>query len=516
VKRISQGLLVSRRAGYPVLVSDYVRTAIESVRIRGFRSIANLELEKLPSLLVFFGPNGSGKSNVLRAVRLLLRAVGWAAELPLDRANAISLSHQDAAEHLDLHPEDFRRGETEIRISLTIVLGDRARERILPAPDSLSEGEPIRIDGVFQAIAPDAIRFYCDRAQVGPLSLGASKDAQVVALRAQLAQNDVQIQQMRAALEQSRLQETMNVANRAVFQNQARQQARALDNLERTADSLRAQLGETELLAERIRKSFLATGLLQASDVYRQPDGNVEAGLFVRFLSRDTNDYASITRLGHRLRDAGLFSWATAQGPIALRPAEGPDGKQILIMHPTAGELPLSSLGSGEQQLILMLADRVVTPNPLSQLEEPEAHLHIDLMRPLARVLQSSVVQEGSARPDVDQLWIATHHHLFAISEEYFDTRLEHGETKVTRKPRAMAAVHFYEPGPLWEALRSLLKSGLDPKEVLFRRRSGEPVTAGEIQASEASADRTLFNEWATFASEQVVLSMKASAQKTA
>ena len=160
-----------------------------------------------------------------------------------------------------------------------------------------------------------------------------------------------------------------------------------------------------------------------------------------------------------------------------------------------------------------MLADRVVTPNPVSQLEEPEAHLHIDLMRPLAKVLQNSVARDNGAKPDVDQLWIATHHHLFAISEEYFDTRLENGETKVTRKPRATAAVHFYEPGPLWDALRSLLKSGLDPKTVLFRRSGGEPVTAAEIVASEESADRSLFNEWTAFASEQVGLSMKASPQ---
>jgi hypothetical protein len=498
-------------------VPTYVRTAIESVRIRGFRSIANLELEALPPLLVFFGPNGSGKSNILRAVRLLLRAVGWATELPLDRADAISLNFRDAAEQLNLRPEDFRRGETEIRISLTISLGDRARERILPPGDALPAGELVRIDGVFQAVGPDALRFYCDRAQVGSLSLGVSQDARVVSIRAQLAQNEIQLQQMSAALEQSRAQETLSPANRALFHNQAVQQARALDNLERAADTLRVQLGEGELLAERIRRSFLAAGLLQASDVYRQPDGKIEEGLFARFLSRETRDYASITRLGERLRDAGLFSWAAVNGstlPITLRPAEGPEGKQILIMHPTAGELPLSSLGSGEQQLILMLADRVVTPNPVSQLEEPEAHLHIDLMRPLARVLHSSVVEDGTARPDVDQLWIATHHHLFAISEEFFDTRLENGETKVARKPRAMAATHFYEPGPLWDALKSLLDSGLDRGAVLFRRRSGDPVTVGEIEESERSAERSLFNEWAAFASEQVVLSMKANPQK--
>ena len=44
---------------------------IESLRVRGFRSLADIELSVLPPAAVLIGPNGSGKSNVLRFLDLL-------------------------------------------------------------------------------------------------------------------------------------------------------------------------------------------------------------------------------------------------------------------------------------------------------------------------------------------------------------------------------------------------------------------------------------------------------------
>lgn len=49
---------------------------IESIRIQGFRSLADVELTNLPDAAVLIGPNGSGKSNVflfLEMVRQMLR-----------------------------------------------------------------------------------------------------------------------------------------------------------------------------------------------------------------------------------------------------------------------------------------------------------------------------------------------------------------------------------------------------------------------------------------------------------
>jgi hypothetical protein len=96
---------------------------------------------------------------------------------------------------------------------------------------------------------------------------------------------------------------------------------------------------------------------------------------------------------------------------------------------------PLGNLGSGEQQVVYMLAQRVITPFPIAHVEEPQAHLHTSLMEPFARVLHESVTGDGGT-PDVDQLWIATHHHHFALALQYFDVQLVNGATTVTRRPR--------------------------------------------------------------------------------
>ncbi len=49
---------------------------IESVRIRGFRSLADIELSELPMATVLIGANGSGKSNFVRFFELLTWMLG--------------------------------------------------------------------------------------------------------------------------------------------------------------------------------------------------------------------------------------------------------------------------------------------------------------------------------------------------------------------------------------------------------------------------------------------------------
>ena len=49
---------------------------IESVRIRGFRSLADVKLSELPRAAVLIGANGSGKSNFVRFFELLTWMLG--------------------------------------------------------------------------------------------------------------------------------------------------------------------------------------------------------------------------------------------------------------------------------------------------------------------------------------------------------------------------------------------------------------------------------------------------------
>ena len=52
---------------------DPLMNAIESVHVRGFRSLADFRVADLPNVTVMIGPNGSGKSNFLRFFEMM----GW-------------------------------------------------------------------------------------------------------------------------------------------------------------------------------------------------------------------------------------------------------------------------------------------------------------------------------------------------------------------------------------------------------------------------------------------------------
>ena len=54
-------------------MDDRLHARIESIRIRGFRSLADVKVTDLPPVAVLIGANGSGKSNVMRFFQM----VGW-------------------------------------------------------------------------------------------------------------------------------------------------------------------------------------------------------------------------------------------------------------------------------------------------------------------------------------------------------------------------------------------------------------------------------------------------------
>jgi hypothetical protein len=262
------------------------------------------------------------------------------------------------------------------------------------------------------------------------------------------------------------------------------------------------------LIAERIRRVLLPD-LLQTTGAYRVPGGleDPQLALYQAYLSEIPAERLATQRLGLRLARAGLFGANLSEVLLAPVDARTYGEKQIRLRHTTHGELALRNLGSGEQQLVLMLGRQVITPFPIAQIEEPEAHLHKTLMEPLARILRESVLGDGGT-PDVDQLWMATHHHLFAIADEFFDVALdERGSTQVVRRKRDEAVKHFYEPSPYWDTLRGLVASGMSPDTVVSIDAAGQPVRARDVLAS-IDGDRRIANEFVEAATQAFVLSL--------
>ena len=500
-------------------MNGYQRTAIRRLSIQGLRSIRSLELTDIPDLVVLHGRNGAGKSNLLLAAQLVLKAAAIPGELPVGLDKARSLSLEQADRSLGLRSADFHFGVLpQIRIALDVDLGTKAAE-IVRAPKDLALGR-LSMELVVQLASDGELRYWFERADVaGAILLGPEKDPlkqglrqQLESTRAQLAQEAAEMAQQEATLAalDAQAPSAQREAQRAQIAEDIRGRWQYQSNLEKQLRTVESHLGEAGLLAERIRGT-LVPRLLQVSPAYRVPGGadDPEAALFRAFLSDDRLEREATRRLSRRLASAGLFG--DGVDAIALLPVNNSryGERQILFTHPTHGELPLRNLGSGEQQVVYLLAQRVITPFPIAHVEEPEAHLHTSLMGPFARVLRESVAGEGGT-PDVDQLWIATHHHQFALSPEYFDVKIVDGATVVTREPRAKAARHFYEPGPIWEALRQLATSAKEKSAVVFRDENGQPVTAAQILDSiEKDPEQRLANTYAQAMTESMVLAMR-------
>ena len=111
--------------------SDGVTTAgrIESVHIKGFRSLADVKLDNMPNPMVLLGANGSGKSNVLRFFEMLKEMLhGRLAPFILRQGGADDqlLGGQRQTKQLDTVVW-FRTGlgVSELSFTLTPASGDR-------------------------------------------------------------------------------------------------------------------------------------------------------------------------------------------------------------------------------------------------------------------------------------------------------------------------------------------------------------------------------------------------------
>lgn len=162
---------------------------------------------------------------------------------------------------------------------------------------------------------------------------------------------------------------------------------------------------------------------------------NLKKALFYAYLSSDLQQKRRLEAIRKILSEP---PFALGLLDVALNPDT--DTIDIGFVR-SDGRLPIESLGSGFQQLLLVLGQVFLNDSPLVALEEPEMNLSPQYQQHLLTALRRLMQDPAIA---LDQLFISTHSPYFEFAENFYDVTLDkQGHTQIVRATPREHARHF-------------------------------------------------------------------------
>lgn len=424
---------------------------IESLWVKGFRSLRDVRMDGLGAFNVLYGPNGSGKSNILEAIRVLrglaAAALGEVAgnAVVRDREPASRALEQGIIQRRDLCARDPSR---------RIVFGARIRDMVSPTESPAT--------GVLD-VSELTIEVTFDWSIESEPKLGLSRFlAGVEDVRAFFNIALPEGASPEQSIDQKKRLQVYYDLLRLLATKMSEQDYGLISATRAMQTEMPAALppDEADVLLWHLRQGRLKSAVLVAQTDPR-----------------------------HDVRRRFKAFRALLAGPPLHRPPFDPvrdphtgevDLRELLPEpNPEGRDISLDLAGLGIAQVYLIIAQAMLLRARVIGIEEPEAHLHAPTSGRHLRQLLVRLVEERY----IDQLFIATHSNLFDLDPTgYFDVSLdEEGCTVVARADLTrIDREHLYEPGPAKHALQRMLQY-TPGEEIVFRRGDGSPVTASEM-----------------------------------
>ncbi|MBK8252393.1 MAG: AAA family ATPase [Polyangiaceae bacterium] len=425
-----------------------------------FRSLADVRLTDLPSIVLLYGENNTGKSNLLRAVGAWLRLASWAWGASRDNGKEPSslLAFAGAAITFDLT-------EDESKSTVGTLLGWPAHAQFRRDAQGIQE-TTLTLDGALDFGSEDT-----------PKTLSMS-------FRATLSGSDIDIKVERCR--------TTDGANPPIDWTDMQMPPWEVTRFFRSALTgpwLRISAQRT------FHEELLPTGTGDSAVTSNNGDGLL-LSLFRAFASSDRAKRERFQR----------FSKMFSSGPIQL------DEPRPVLLENTRlglqiGDDLVADLGSGAQQWALLAGMMAMSDSPILRIEEPEANLSY---RATVGVVDWLVREVNESRSAPYQIFVTSHSgntFNLAPNEVWYSVSKANSATSVTRCHGREALTTIFPEAPvppprvtsilpgnfLWippdllnhlgARVGDLLQVILDPQgEIRFLRTlPNEPIVANQL-----------------------------------
>ncbi|MEE9506167.1 MAG: AAA family ATPase [Thermoplasmata archaeon] len=378
------------------------------LKVKNFRSIESLELGEFGQVTTFFGPNNTGKSNILSAIRF--GVYGTTEPHPTPYFTSLSSNRQQLF--------DIYQNDTSLDVEVTLELG-------LELDDTLRMLEVLEVER-----PQDFNKGFSEDDLAKAKTLRISRSLRMDEHGSQMTIEELSLgsKNVLGASYTSGRGEVKSVVDLLKFM---------VEGCLHEISAFRKFSHETDRPAFRSMPSSWISG------------EDMKKALFNLSHSEDGEDRKNFAEI-HSAFSSPPFSYGSFS---VVRSQEGSNDLRIMVDRESF-EVPIEYLGSGPQQVLMVLTNVLRRKGHIVAIEEPECNLSPESQREFSKKLIEYTTQQESP---IGQLLISTHSTVFGFQGTRFMVSHD-GEKTIVKEVKSEedekeALDHF---APTWKDYRPL------------------------------------------------------------